>query len=797
MEFTFCIFLLYDYMFYVKTQAVFITTEPLKIINKIDPNNDILINVPPNKRHNLTKYFLPLVTLPCDSENFASQIQNDWTQYVTQIQSSPPIPPLNVRPECDSFHYRHFPWTPEIWNRLEHSQTAKQFSFEMIYFEIIDKALYVIRNINDSSLPHNMYLHDSSDTILLISKIISYFYELYQSVSFKLNIGDNLPSQTQSKPCFVALARLPNIKLPLHTFGTTNIPYPEQCSEERLVRFRQTAPSVFLVEFPQGHIENRVPTLRNYEIYKQATGHPDVLDFQWTSPSSKAFHLQIEVGPRLTNNPKIWWIYRQSPSVLGYHDNFFAPESLRTSQTVYSYARGQNHYYADGLYVKLPNVHYLTQNVTENNYTLQKWPLPTQTENRPLTLDTICTPHIGSFERALIKAMTLLSNTPRFTNLDFCQQYASDHLPLNSLRSTYHAQAITENPHFQPTFFSYHDNQTTFRAHDTSFQQAFNHEFSIFKSLWHNMQPKILQLHQKLYRFHYFHRRSLHYDAERRLYTHDFNSFAAAWSYAVHARDKATQNLNEVHHLINYFSVTLHSVQRRFSTLYLLKLHSIVLHILQNDSSLRPGILYNHTYTNGQIHSTPCKMNRHFTSDNFKDSLSPANERRTVHVNGTIEPPRTPRISNSPQTPPKSLPPKPDNITIISTNIPRSFEVTTLYVKPGSHSTLQIRKQNKNAISKQKILNFFGPPSNFFHILNMSFLTHGSTLEPLSPSISTRSSQTQSPAPHFRSPSIKISTSHPPIANKSATPFSVFYTIFRIFLIHQFFMKASQLLFAT
>jgi len=444
----------------------------------------------------------------------------------------------------------------------------------MIYFEIIEKALYVIRNINKSSLPHNMYLYDSSDTILLISKVISYFYELYQFVRFKLHISDNLPPQMQREPCFVALERLPNIKLPLHTFGKSHIPNPEQCNEERLVRLRQTAPFSFLVEFPQGKIENRVPIIRNYNIYKQATGHPDVLDFQWTNPSSKAFFLQIEVGPRLTNNPKLWWIYRQSPSVLGYHDNFFAPESLRTSQVVYSYARGQHHYYADGLYVKLPGVNYLIQNVTENNYTLQKWPLPKQTENRPLNLSTICAPHIGPFERALIKATTLLPDFSQVANIAFCQQYASDHFSLISLRNTYHAQAMIENPHFQSTFFSYRDNQTTFREHDTSFQQAFNHEFSIFKSLWNNMQPKILQLHQRLYRFHYFRQRSLYYSAERRLHAHDVQSFASSWAHATQARDRATKNRNEVQHLVNYFTITLRSIRQHFYTLYLLKLYS-------------------------------------------------------------------------------------------------------------------------------------------------------------------------------------------------------------------------------
>ena len=776
MHFTLCIFILYNPVFYIKTQAVSISTEPLKIINKIDPNHDILVNVPPNKRHNLTKKFPPLVTLPCDSENFASQIQSDWTQYARHVQACPPIPPLYVRPECDSFHYRHFQWTPELWNRLEHSPTAKQFSFEMIFFEIIEKALYVIRNINKSSLPHNMYFYDSSDTILLISKVISYFYELYQFVRFKLHISDNLPPQMQRDPCFVALERLPNIKLPLHTFGTSNIPNPEQCNEERLVRLRQTAPFKFLVKFPQGQLKNRVPIFRNYDIYKQVTGHPDVLDFQWTSLSNKAFFLQIEVGPRLANNPNIWWIYPQSASVLGYHDNFFTPESLRTSQVVYSYARGQHHYYADGLYVKLPGVNYLIQNVTENNYTLQKWPLPKRTENRPLNRSTICAPHIGPFERALIKATTLLPDFLQVANIAFCQQYASDHFSLTSLRNAYHAQAMSQNPHFQPTFFSYRDNQTTFRELDTSFQQASDHEFSIFKPLWQNMQPKILQLHQRLYRFHYFRQQSLHYSAELRLHAHDVRSFASSWAHATQARDRATKNLNEVHHLLNYYAITLRSIRQHFHNLYLLKLYSTVLRIVRNDLSLRSGILYAHTYTSGQLQSTPYKINRHFTLSDFNDTLFLKNEQRTGHIHTTTS--------------------KPDYNAALSTNVSRSLELRTLHVKLSPHSTPQPHTQNKNALLNQKILNFFGTPSNLFHTANMNFLTHDYILASPTPSISTKFLQTQSFATHPRGSLInKTSIPHLSKPKNSATSSSASYKIFQTFINYYFLTSTLRLSF--
>jgi len=215
--------------------------------------------------------------------------------------------------------------------------------------------------------------------------------------------------------------------------------------------------------------------------------------------------------------------------------------------------------------------------------------------------------------------MTLLPNNQQLSSIDFCQYNTSEHFSLPSLRNNYHAQAMVRNPHFRSNFYSYYDNQTLSIGQNTLSQRAFSHELSILTSLWLNMHPKILQLHHKLYRFHYFHRRSLYYSAERRIYAHYVNMkhLASSWTYEIDARDKATQNLNELNHLVNYFAITLPSIRQRFRTLYLLKLQSTVLRILQNDFSLRPGILYTHTYTNGQLHSVPYKRNIHLTSGDF------------------------------------------------------------------------------------------------------------------------------------------------------------------------------------
>jgi len=219
---------------------------------------------------------------------------------------------------------------------------------------------------------------------------------------------------------------------------------------------------------------------------------------------------------------------------------------------------------------------------------------------------------------------------------------------------------------------------------------------------------------------------------------------------------------------------------------------------MRNDSSLRPGILYSHTYTNGRLQSTSSKRNIHFTSGDFNDTISPKYEWQTVHINTTIEPQRTARVSISSQTPLNNLTSKPENTITPSTNVLRSHELRTLHAKLSPHSTLQPHTQNKNAFFNQKILNFFGTPSKFFYTANTNFLTHGYTLASHTPSILTKFYQTQSSAIHSRGSSTnKTCIPHFSKATNSANSFSASYKFFQTFFTYHFSISAFRSFLAT
>ena len=146
----------------------------------------------------------------------------------------------------------------------------------------------------------------------------------------------------------------------------------------------------------------------------------EALDFQWSNLEDTGYILKNQIGSELTYAPKLWWIHQQSKSLLGYHNNFFAPDYLKTTHTVYSYARDNHHSYADGLYVKLPGHVYLRQRVLEVTPTLQSWPLPHQTANYPILQNTYCSPHMGTLENNLIRVFKMFSNLP---TIDFIIQW--------------------------------------------------------------------------------------------------------------------------------------------------------------------------------------------------------------------------------------------------------------------------------------------------------------------------------------------------------------------------------------
>jgi len=604
------------FLFSTSMQTRQLSTNLQEFIGTIRQKGISLADISPRNNITISTNFRPLVTLQCDSNQFVAQVRNHWNLYTTIKLSKSVIPPLYVNPDCDSFFYRHFRWTPESWNILEHEEPAKHFSFEMINFDIIEKPLYIIMNETKSHTPHNMFFSESSDEILFVSYALSYFYEKFQSVRFKLVVNNEHWPQAQIGPCFVALERLPLIKTSLHTFGLHLINNPIQCNENKLVRLHQQTPSTFALHFPKGKLTNIVPLYRKYKEYIRQTDKLDVLDFQWSTNTDTGYTLLIQVGTQLTSPPKIWWIHRQSNSLLGYHDNFFALEYLRTSQIIHSYARNNRHYYAESLYVKILEVKYLTQNVIERNYTTQSWSLPTKTINTPDKPHEYCKPRLEALENGLNQANRFLEDRLEIKHLNICNTNIHTLKTAREDHTNYHQNAIAALPLLKHDIFSYdyvtadtfHTQLVPQHLKETQLQIALNEQLSLLNTLWSNMQPRVRILQTKLFLYHTNRNQKLFFSQEKQFYSNTLYAFAIYKQRILNAQHMAIQQLNEITYLRNYFMVLMKNIQRYFQTIFLLKLTQIMVKTLKHNQLLQPHILYKHTIVNGELISHPVKQ---------------------------------------------------------------------------------------------------------------------------------------------------------------------------------------------
>ena len=200
-------------------------------------------------------------------------------------------------------------------------------------------------------------------------------------------------------------------------------------------------------------MKNVVPHFRApLTEYIKKTGYPEVLNFERSSLEDTGYKLRLTVGNKLLSLPKTLWIHQQSDSILGYHKNFFAPDHLQTTRTVYSYAKGDRHYYADGMYVKKTGITYLRQKVTENQPTLRSWQIPTPNWHCNLQQRHYCSPRLGDLEYTFLRAMNTSKQSVSLQHL--CGTYLSNFTTIQQFRTDYYQRAKKLFPILNYTIFS-------------------------------------------------------------------------------------------------------------------------------------------------------------------------------------------------------------------------------------------------------------------------------------------------------------------------------------------------------
>ena len=309
------------------TNAREFSTNLYQLDKKIRLSTPTLQYVIANQYDDITKNFQPLITLPCDTENFQEQTKQKWHKYTSLITEETIGKRPQFNPNHHSHYFRRIAWTPETWTTIYHHPTAQKYHFEMIYLQRLQKPLYIIYTEDPLQDPHDLHYYDSSDTVTLISKIISYFYVHFNFVKFKLFSRSTKWQNDFRGNCYFSAKKFPFIKQILQTSTTTQHVIDTPCDEEKLIiRTFTTNSTHYVVTFPRNKITNEVPELRNVQQYVEQIKHSYALDFQWSNPTDTGYSLEIEVGEKLKLYSKN---LVDSPTIRQPH--WLSPQFLSTS----------------------------------------------------------------------------------------------------------------------------------------------------------------------------------------------------------------------------------------------------------------------------------------------------------------------------------------------------------------------------------------------------------------------------------------------------------------------------------
>ena len=449
-------------------------------------------------RRQLTK---PILTLPFDLEQFHKHLLHNWTTYAGEKQIRTLTKPLNVTPDCNCYNYYRVKWKPDQWTTLQRNPVMSFLDFEMINLKLIKQSFYLISHIHEALPPHNMSLHNSFDALMFISQIISYFYEKYELVRFKLFYNHIPWIKKLSGPCFINIKDFPLVITSM--YGPTpkydgSFEYEEvshHCPPDTLTKLQHYNATEYRIFFPKGILRNVLARLRLRSQYLQDIKYPEALDFEWGFPNDTGYILRIQAMTLRHEIPTNWWIHQQSPSLLGYHKHFFTPSYLQTIRTTYSYERRRRHYYNNGVYVKKPKTQYLRQRVDELKPTLTSWPLPRHHINCKLKYRKYCSPRCGEVEYYMLIAFHHTSGNKNRTFIAPCIDYLKHFTSLREQQIAYQENNAFLTIRSQTPLYSYYLPNApilsgpliTYHLHYDFLQTQLREQISIFNQKWYQM----------------------------------------------------------------------------------------------------------------------------------------------------------------------------------------------------------------------------------------------------------------------------------------------------------------------
>ena len=163
---------------------------------------------------------------------------HSWATYSTNQANPTAYPTTNVNPSSNSFTYNTFHWSPLQWTLIADSSFSN-IDFQMLQLKRPSQTQVSIAQTNS---PRNTITmpHDSlQETFLFMSKILSYFYEKYAHITFKLSKDTDPTLPTNTINCTIGLHDLPSIQEVIKPQGETRILYTTPCILEKSYGFKK------------------------------------------------------------------------------------------------------------------------------------------------------------------------------------------------------------------------------------------------------------------------------------------------------------------------------------------------------------------------------------------------------------------------------------------------------------------------------------------------------------------------------------------------------------------------------
>jgi len=680
-------------------------------------------NISENLHYYYIEKLLPLAYIPSDLQNFHHQLTHSWAIYSTNQANPTAYPPTNVNPSCNSFTYNVFHWSPLQWTLIADNSFSTT-DFQMLQLKSPPQTQVTIAQTNS---PRNTITmsHDSlQETFLFMSKVLSYFYEKYAHITFKLyqDTDPTLPMNTTN--CTIGLHDLPSIQEVIKPQGETRILCTPPCILQKIVRIQKLTWTEYEVRFPTSRLRNiKQQTLK----YLNSTTREQTLTFQWPYLNQTAFKLRIRASHQRTHLPKIWWILPYTKSLLTYHKNHFAPPSIKTRTTTYSYAFQNKHHHNRGGCIAQCKHKKPHQKVRRHNSPTTSWPLPTKNIQGLIPTRSYCLPQCGTIENHMKLFHKHVPSWWPPSVSDKCTSHLLNLTKLSERQRINFSNLQHLNPSLNNTIYTYETNIPTefsgplqiYQYEPSHLHKQIQKKTRKFTQLWQQTYSQYKKLETTITESILLHDDSLIHQSELLYYTkneRELNRNTLKMSTAAYL---ANHNINEFKD--NYYQLNerFKQMQDYAEQIYSLKYMTIILQAIQNRTDLQPNVIYSHKFYNGFLQNKP--IMRILPSQSQPSHVTPTrnNQKGRINTQQTSYSYKKPTINNLTNLKSTQITPK---VALFSTktdsNIITSNDIYTVQIT-NTHSYTSLPYQT----IKTLLTNIM---ESFMHLINHSHFLYNS-----------------------------------------------------------------------